>query len=166
VGLAYNSGMFNSQSEINRIYVSRTDVLEPLASFSRHPFELDEAEWPSVEHYYQAMKFEEPDLRESIRAAGHPLDARKLAKKNKRRVRPDWSRVKDTVMTRGIYIKCRTYPEVANALLSTGEKQLIENSQYDYYWGCGRDGLGRNAYGKILMEVRERLRQETAGLHP
>jgi ribA/ribD-fused uncharacterized protein len=158
--------MFNSQSEMNRIYVCRTDALEPLASFSRHPFELDDSEWPSVEHYYQAMKFEDTDLRELIRTAAHPLEAQKLAKKNKRRVRSDWSKVKETFMTRGVYIKCRTYPEVRNALLRTGEKQLIENSQYDYYWGCGRDGRGRNAYGRILMEVRERLRHEAAGIQP
>jgi hypothetical protein len=153
--------MFSTHSESDRIYVSRADSLDPLASFSRHPFVLDEAEWPSVEHYYQAMKFEDPALRESIRAAGHPLDAQKLAKKNKRQIRSDWNKIKETIMTRGVYIQCRTHPEVANALLHTGEKQLVENSQYDYYWGCGRDGLGRNAYGKILMEVRSRLRQES-----
>ena len=151
---------------MNRVYVSRTNALDPLASFSRHSFVLEEVEWPSVEHYYQAMKFEDPELREAIRAAGHPMDAQKLAKKNKRRVRPDWNKVKETFMTRGVYIQCRTHPEVANALLRTGEKELIENSQYDYYWGCGRDGRGGNAFGRILMEVRERLRHEAAGLYP
>lgn len=27
----------------------------------------------------------------------------------------------------------------------------------DYYWGCGKDGFGKNMLGIILMEVREEL---------
>ncbi len=61
------------------------------------------------------------------------------------------------MMTRGIYIKCRSHDDVARTLLGTGEKNIIENSQYDYYWGCGRDGRGENVYGKVLMDVRNKL---------
>ena len=38
------------------------------------------------------------------------------------------------------------------------EKELIESSPYDYYWGCGGDGSGKNRLGKILMEVRTFLK--------
>ncbi len=152
--------MFNNQSEAGRLYLSRTDSLDPLSSFSRHPFILEDLEWPSVEHYYQAMKFEDTSLRDQIRQSTHPAKAQKLARKHKRQVRSDWNKVKETYMTRGVYIQARTHLEVANALLGTGEKQLLENAQYDYFWGCGRDGRGVNAYGKVLMEVRDRLREE------
>ena len=141
------------------IYVSRSDANSPLAAWSKHGFELDGAEWPSVEHYYQGMKFEDPQIREMIRAAPHPKDAEKLAKKNKKKIRKDWEKIKTTVMTRGIYIKCRTHPEAADALIKTGSKSIVENSQYDYYWGCGRDARGKNTYGKILMEVRDKLKE-------
>ena len=63
-------------------------------------------------------------------------------------------------MTRGVYRKCRTSDDAATALLGTGERRIIETSQYDYYWGCGRDTRGLNTYGKVLMQVRERLRGE------
>jgi ribA/ribD-fused uncharacterized protein len=65
-------------------------------------------------------------------------------------------------MTRGIYIKCRTHQDIAQMLLETGNDEIMENSQYDYYWGCGRDLRGENAYGKILMDIRQKLRSETA----
>ena len=66
-------------------------------------------------------------------------------------------------MTRGIYIRCRTYPHLAEQLLATGDRHLVENSQYDYYWGCGRDRRGNNAYGKVLMKVRAKLLEESRG---
>lgn len=63
-------------------------------------------------------------------------------------------------MTRAIYTKCKTHPAVAKCLLETGNKKLVENSAYDYFWGCGRDRRAENTYGKVMMNVREKLKQE------
>lgn len=141
------------------VRVSMTDASDPLASFSKHAVSLDGADWPSVEHYFQGMKFEAPELRELIRAAAHPADARKLAQRHRRQIRADWKRIEQTVMTRGVYIKCRRHEDAAARLLATGERRIVETSQYDYYWGCGRDGRGNNAYGNVLMAVRAKLRE-------
>ena len=141
----------------NDVYVSRQDVTNPLSAYSKFGFHLDDAEWPSAEHYYQAMKFEDEAIREKIRLAPHPKDTAKISKKYKKQVRKDWDKIRATVMKRGTYIKCRTHKEVANALLKTGDKNIVENSQFDYYWGCGRDGRGENMYGQILMDIRDKL---------
>jgi len=148
-----------SQSQEQLILVSRVDAADPLAAYSRHGFVLEGAEWASVEHYYQAMKFTDPDLQEAVRAAPDPAAARRVAKKNRRKMRKDWNAIKRIVMTRGVYRKCVAHHEVATALLATGDRNIIETSQYDYYWGCGRDLRGGNAYGKVLMQVREKLLQ-------
>ena len=76
------------------VYVSRQDVTHPLSSYSRHGFHLDDAEWPSAEHYYQAMKFEDEAIRENIRQAQHPKEAAKLARKHKKQIRKDWDKIK------------------------------------------------------------------------
>ncbi len=152
--------MFFSKSDPTPSYVSRSDPLNPLSSYSKHEFELDGYLWPSVEHYYQAMKFESDELRRAIRDVDHPAKAEKLAAKNKKAIRKEWEKERETYMTRGIYIKCRTHPEVADALLALGEQKIVESSQYDYYWGCGRDGRGHNTFGKVLMAVRDRLQKE------
>ena len=141
----------------NDVYVSRQDVSNPLSSYSKFGFYLDDAEWPSAEHYYQAMKFEDATIREKIRQAPHPMESTKLAKQHKKHIRKDWDKIKTAVMTRGTYMKCRTHEEVASALLNTADKTIVENSQFDYYWGCGRDGRGKNMYGKILMDIRDKL---------
>ena len=148
--------------EIDADYFSRSDVFNELGTFSHHSFQLEGLEWPSVEHYFQAMKFEDPRYRERIRQADHPKKARKLGRTRLKKRRSDWSRIKATVMTRGVYTKCRTHPDIARALLATGDRPLIENSNYDYYWGCGRDRRGTNMYGKVLMNVRDKLREEQA----
>lgn len=143
-----------------KYYLSRSDVSHPLSSYSKFIFELDSSEWPSVEHYYQGMKFEEGELRELIRSTDHPEKAKKLTEANKGRVRKDWPQVREVMMTRAVYIKCRSHETVAAALLATGDQQIVESSQYDYYWGCGRDGRGRNTFGKVLMAVRDKLIEE------
>lgn len=151
---------------VDALYLSRDDVNEPLSAFSRFGFELDGAFWPSVEHYYQAMKFDNPAYREKVRQAEHPRSARHLGRARLRRVRKDWRNIKDVIMTRALYTRARTHADVSAALLDTGEKVIIEKSLYDYYWGCGRDGRGHNKYGKVLMNVRAKLREEASEAAP
>ncbi len=156
------SVMFESAPE-TALFVSRLSTTEPLGTTSRHSFQLEDRVWPSVEHYVLAMQFEDDKKQESIRLADDPTKARKLGKTGWfRRPRADWDSVKRAYMTRGFYTKCRTHADVAEALLATGDQQIVENDQYDYYWGCGRDRRGNNIYGKILMEVRDKLREEAA----
>lgn len=152
--------MFDASDERDIIYLSRADPNEPLSSFSRHGFVLEGVSWPSVEHYFQAMKFEDAQYREVIRAADHPRKARRLGRSRRKKLRPDWKVVRKVIMTRAIYTKCRANPDVAQRLLATGERRLVENNSYDYFWGCGRDRRGYNYFGRILMSVRDRLREE------
>lgn len=152
--------MFFNPPELEPLYVSRSDDGNPLSSFSRHGFSLDDADWQTVEHYFQGMKFTDPEQRAAIRNTASPAEAGQLAEQHARAVRKDWEKIRQTVMTRGLYIKCRTHPEVAKALLMTDTRKIVENSMYDYYWGCGRDGRGHNTYGKVLMAVREKLKTE------
>ena len=142
------------------IFLSRSDISEPLSSFAYSPFELDGAIWPSVEHYFQAMKFTDPVQQANIREAKNPRQARKTGRSRLKKIRGDWKTTKQAFMTRAIYTKCRSYPEIAKQLIDSHPNQIIENSQYDYFWGCGQDRRGQNYYGKILMAVRDKLMSE------
>lgn len=144
------------------VLVSMEDANQVLSTFSRHGFRLDGADWPSVTHYVEGMKFDDGELRERIRTADHPKTAQRLARRHRRRARRDWDDVREVYMTRGVYTKCRAHPVVAAALVDTADRKIIETSQYDYYWGCGRDTRGLNTYGKVLMNVRARLLAEAS----
>ncbi|MGB0713410.1 MAG: NADAR family protein [Gammaproteobacteria bacterium] len=152
--------MFFSRKTADPLYISRIDPEHPLSSFNPRGFHLDDADWPTVEHYYQAMKFELAEQREAVRTCETPQQARELSEQHAKAVRKDWKQVRQTMMTRAIYIRCRTHADLAAALLATGERTLFESSQYDYFWGCGRDGRGTNAYGTVLMNVRAKLLEE------
>jgi len=154
------SGLFPEYDETS-IFFSRSDALEDFAAWSKHSFQLDDKEWPSVEHYYQAMKFEKEADQEKVRLAESPKLARKLGRSRFRKIRKDWKKIKVVIMTRAVYTKCRTYPEIAQKLLETEDRKLVENSQYDYFWGCGRDRRGGNQYGSVLMNVRAKLKEES-----
>ena len=154
-------GIFPDLDE-DAIYLSRTDESHPLSAFSAFPFLLDQTLWATVEHYYQAMKFENAAHQEKIRAAESPAQARKLGSTRFRKIRKDWKEIKVVVMTRAVYTQSKTHAEVASALIETNEHRIVENSQYDYFWGCGRDRRGKNAFGQVLMNVRAKIKSEEA----
>jgi ribA/ribD-fused uncharacterized protein len=149
------------EEDTNSHYFSRHDENELLGSASLHSFELDGKTWPTVEHYYQAMVFEnQPSLVNKIMFTKTAIDAAKVGKWRFWQKRKDLKKVQSIIMTRALYTKCKTHADVAQALLDTDQLRLVENNNYDYYWGCGRDRRGENAYGKVLMNVREKLLEE------
>lgn len=129
------------------------------SNFSRHGFELDGKYWKTSEHYFQAMKFEGTEYEDQVREARSPKDAATLGRRRDFPLRKDWESVKDDVMRRAVLKKFQTHDDIQQTLLDTGDEVLIENAPGDYYWGCGKDGSGKNMLGIILMVVREQLRE-------
>jgi len=131
--------------------------------------------YPTNEHYYVAMKINEPqyitidgelknlDIKRSrvyvskIKTAG---DVKRLGRKLK--VRDDWDDVKLSVMEYGVRQKFNKHEDLKNMLLDTGDEELIEGNWWgDTYWGVC-NGKGENHLGKILMRVREEIRCPTS----
>jgi ribA/ribD-fused uncharacterized protein len=133
------------------------DSTSLLSSWSKHSITLEDKDWPSVEHYVQAMKHSNEEYREKIRQTAHPRDAKKLGESRWKRKKPNWKSEREIYMTRGMYIKCRTYPEVAETLVASGDLPILDTSNFDYFWGCGRDGRGQNRFGAVLMDIRNKL---------
>jgi ribA/ribD-fused uncharacterized protein len=144
------------------VFLSRSDESQILGTHTIQPFTLDGKDWLTVEHYFQAMKFETtaPDYFEKIRQATDAKKARKLGSTRFKKVRDDWKKVRRVVMTRAVYTRSHAHLDSKQALVETGKRKILENSQYDYYWGCGRDRRGENIYGQVLMDVRQKLLSE------
>ncbi|MBL1179345.1 NADAR family protein [Pantanalinema sp. GBBB05] len=142
-------------------YVEREKPYGCFSNFSAHGFMLDELYWATSEHYFQAQKFINTPSLEKVRQAKTPKDAAKMGRDRSLPLRSDWEQVKDDVMRKAVLQKFKTHADIRAILLATGSDVLVENSAIDYYWGCGKDGSGKNKLGQILMEVRELLRSES-----
>ena len=128
------------------------------SNFAKYGLELDGAWWPTSEHYFQAKKFLDPQIQAKIRLAATPKQSAEMGRDRSNPLRPDWEAVKDEIMRQAVLKKFQTHPEIKAILLATGTKHIVENAPGDYYWGCGKDGTGKNMLGQILVEVRDLLK--------
>ncbi len=112
------------------------------------------------EHAYQASKFIDIKIIESIHEARSAHDAKEISRSNKVGVRSDWSSIKLEIMEGIIRAKLHDHLFIKEQLLSTGDLIMIEDSPTDSYWGRGPDGKGENHLGKIWMKLRGELRAD------
>ena len=141
-------------------FYSKTQQWYELSNFYPHGFIDDRGlYWPTVEHYFQAMKFpgeQYLSYREQIRLTDSPARAKKSGRTRKYPLREDWQQVKEEIMLYALRKKF-SHSKMLAKLLETEERHLYENSPYDRYWGIGKDGQGLNRLGELLMLVRREL---------
>ena len=129
------------------------------SNFSAHPIRLKDRVWPTTEHYFQAQKFPNTPHEEQIRNAPSPMIAARLGRSRSRPLRSDWEQVKEDIMREALRAKFTQHPELRELLLSTCDRELIEHTGNDRYWGDGADGRGRNRLGALLMGLRASLKE-------
>ena len=121
---------------------------------------------PTVEHAFQAEKAMFSQEQEAIINAATPGKAKRLGRHVL--LRPDWEDVKDEAMEEFVSRKFQI-PELRDKLLATGDANLVEgNTWHDSVWGictCPKcinnpNIKGQNKLGKILMKVRDSIREE------
>lgn len=101
---------------------------------------------------------EQWNLMHKIRFASSAHEAFKIAERNKHLRRPDWDDVKVGIMRDILRAKAEQHEYVRRKLLATGDRELVENSWRDDFWGWGPNRGGQNMLGKLWMEVRAELR--------
>ena len=155
-----------------RFYDPRDPATGFLSNFYRAPFQLDGKEWPTVEHYYQAQKFEDVAYGERIRLAATPREAKNLGKTPDLTMRQDWETYRMTAMLQALLAKFTQNAELQTMLLSIGDDGtnigayrdtndivFVEVSPQDHFWGDGADGKGENRLGYLLTTLRRHLRR-------
>lgn len=129
-----------------------------LHNFSANAIEIDSVVYPTAEHAFHALKFDDAAIREEIINSSSPVAAFHLGKKYKPLRRSDWNDIKVGVLEDIIRRKAQQNPDVKEALLLSGDEQIVEVNENDDFWGSGPDGKGQNHTGKILMKIRDELK--------
>ena len=137
---------------------------EPYGEFSNFyhcSMVIDGREYHTVEHYYQSKKFAGTEFEDIVRQESSPMKSklRAYTEEAQKHLNPKWDEYKLVYMAKGLYHKFKI-ERFRNLLLSTGNAEIVEYSDKDYYWGRGKDGAGANMLGKLLMELRERIKIE------
>ncbi|MDO8416564.1 MAG: NADAR family protein [Agitococcus sp.] len=118
--------------------------------------------------YCKAMTFGDEVVMAKILKESDPAKVKALG----RMVQPyddeKWAAVRLNLVQRGLLEKARTHPAIAQALLATGTRLLVEASPWDKIWGIGlketdpralnpAQWQGLNLLGQAWMWVRQEL---------
>ena len=140
-------------------FYAETGDYGEFSNFARFAINLKGKTWPTVEHYFQAQKFAGTPYEGQIQKAASPMKAAEMGRTCKIKMRRNWDNIKDNVMLEALQAKFSQHPELKALLLATGDSVLVEHTENDSYWGDGGDWSGKNRLGKLLMKVREELKQ-------
>ena len=130
-----------------------------LSNFSAFRVLWRGVDFDTSEAAYHWAKFPHlPLLQAEIVAARSAHGAFKLAEANRGLARPDWPDVRVGAMWEILREKALQHEYVRRKLLETGDRELVEDSWRDSFWGWGPGQDGENMLGRLWMEVREELR--------
>jgi ribA/ribD-fused uncharacterized protein len=136
------------------------------------PFTVDGVRYATAEHYMMAGKarlFGDEEAERRVLASDDPGKAKGAGRRVRGFDEDTWAAHRyDLVITTNT-AKFGKHPALANFLLGTGDRVLVEASPYDTVWGIGRSASqpearrpsqwrGLNLLGFALMDVRESLR--------
>ena len=134
-----------------------------LSNFYWNEIEHEGIVYPTNEHFFQAMKTLDNDERRQIANCLTPGQAKRMGRRVA--LRSDWESVKEDVMLLGLCLKFAD-EQLADWLLETGDEELVEGTTWhDNEWGncsCSKCIIieGKNKLGKLLMRVRDMIKEE------
>lgn len=86
------------------------------------------------------------------------------SKKYRSSTRADWDDVRVDIMEWCLRMKLKcNWESFGSLLLSTGDREIVEESHKDRFWGAVSEEsgalVGCNVLGKLLMKIREEIKE-------
>ncbi len=144
-----------------------------LSNFYPSKIEHNGIIYPTVEHFYVAMKIKEgqmiktkymttEDCRQMISKMSSAASVKNLGKTFK--IRSDWDNIKLKVMEWALNEKFKD-KDLSDLLVSTNGEEIVEgNYWHDNFFGIcsckSCEGKGQNHLGKLLVSIREKIKGE------
>ncbi len=164
----YNGSFMPNTSNV----IAFTKVCLPfgwLGNMSPYPVTYLEKKWPTTEALFQAMRFEDENIREEIRRQKSPMTAKMKAKRFANQMVIEPRSAHDVQNMRVcLQLKIDQHPNLKVLLLATEDALIIEDTTArprpaNLFWGAKRTDVGwegTNALGKMWMEMRDTLRKQ------
>jgi ribA/ribD-fused uncharacterized protein len=140
-----------------------------LGNMFASPIKYKDKEWKTSEALFQALRFEDEEIRELIRGEKSPMGAKMKAKGNKNKMLIEPMSEKDIEnMKMVVRLKFDQNPVLKSKLKVSGEHVIVENigernGARHLFWGMKKingEWVGNNMMGKILMELREEFKMD------
>ena len=134
------------------------------------PLRVNSAAIRTSEALYQACRFPHiPELQRRIIDQPSPMTAKMVGKPFRDNSRPDWERVRTKIMRWCLRVKlAQNFERFSSLLLATGDRPIVEQSRKDDFWGAKPESpsrlVGANILGRLLMELREIVRENGEAL--
>ena len=149
--------------------ISFTKVSLPygwLGNMSAFPIQYDGKVWRTSEALFQALRFDDDDIKEIIRNERSPMGAKMKSKKyaSQMSVEP-MSDIDVENMKLCLRLKIESHPELKDELYKTKNQIIVEdigkrNGERHSFWGAkiiNGEIVGNNILGQIWMELRNEL---------
>ncbi len=126
--------------------------------------EVNSAHVRTAEALYQACRFPHmPEVQKVILNERSPMTAKMRSKPYRKDLRLDWDAIRVPIMKWCLRVKlAQNWTAFGDLLLATGDHPIVEDLRKDDYWGAKMvddDTLcGQNVLGRLLMELREKLK--------
>lgn len=117
--------------------------------------------YPTVEHYYVAMKTLDVATRSEISQVATAGQVKRFGRTLS--LRDDWELIKRDTMLQALRFKYSEHnPVLRNLLIQTSDCIIQEGNWWgDKFWGiCLKTGKGENHLGRLIMQVRSEIRND------
>lgn len=109
--------------------------------------------------HYESFRDSAPITAANIQLAKSAHEACEIAAFNIADRRTDWDTIQIRAMRTILREKAHQHDYLRSMLMASGNRELIDTSWRDPFWGWGPDGKGKNIVGKLWMEFRAELRK-------
>ena len=178
--MAKHTNAITAENNLLRTYTLRKSIVfhktkEDFGGLSNmasgYPITINSIYIQTTEALYQACRFPHlPSVQREIIKQRSPMTAKIKSRQNYNNSRQDWNDIRYKVMRWCLRVKlAQNYDKFGHLLLETRNLPIVELSNKDDYWGAKLENrssgvlIGQNILGRLLMELRETLKEDSDG---
>lgn len=137
-----------------------------LGNMSPYPIDYRGTRYRTTEALFQALRFDDVEIVESIRSQKSPMAAKMIAKKYRgHMIVEPMTEIDLDNMKLVLRLKIEQHPKLQAALIATRDEEIVEDCTKrprgsSLFWGAALKGdkwVGENWLGWLWMEIRDGL---------